>query len=386
MDNHAPRRGFLAAAAAATGAAFASGATAAARVSFQHRTSASRELVKVGVVLGRWTHTKNIWYAYTNPSGNTPRRTGMTITHYWTFWNDVVDDFEKKTGATRVKNLADMAGKVDGIIVDESHALNLQHLAAKPYLESGIPTFVNRAFSSSVKNAKWMVEIAKKNGTPIMSASSFEYLKEAIAARKLVDRKKVLSYEAQNASSDYYTHGLHGIWFAYACVGGGVARIGTMGRKWWSGPALTYIEHEPRTEGGQPVYGTVVHGATAGGNCGIRVYGSGGFMGLPQYAEFNNGPEGTVWARDLSLWTPMLIAMEEMFITGRMPEPYEDIVEKTRIFLASLHSLMDLNGGIVEMSRFPDDWDGGPLRPEHYPEASYTPAELKEYERALSGA
>jgi hypothetical protein len=378
MTDHTPRREFLAAAATA-GAAFAAGAAAEPRVSFAHRTPSSRELVRVGVVLGRFTHTKNIWYAYTNPSAGTPRRTGMIITHYWTFWNDVVEDFEKKTGAARVKNLADMIGRVDGVIVDESHAISLQHLAAKPYLESGVPTFINRPFSSSMRKAKMMVDIARKNGTPIMSGSSFEYLKEAVAARKLVDRKKLLAYEATNASSDYYTHGLHGIWFAYTCVGGGVSRIGTMARKWWAGPALTSIEHEPRVEGGQPIYGVVRHGATTGGNCGIRIYGS-------QYMEFVNGPEGTGWARDMSLWTPMLIAMEEMFETGKMPEPYEDILEKTRIFLASLYSLMELSGGLVEMSRFPDDWDGGSLTPEHYPGNSYTPAELKEYERALGGA
>ncbi|MDP2982085.1 MAG: hypothetical protein Q8O92_01995 [Candidatus Latescibacter sp.] len=379
MAKSPARRDFLTAAVAAAGTLAASSAGAEPRISWKPRTPASRELVRVGVVLGRFTHTKNIWYAYTNPSAGTPRRTGMTITHYWTHWNDVVEDFEKKTGAVRVKNLNDMIGKVDGIIVDEAHAISLQHLAAKPYLESGMPTFVNRPFSSSMKKAKMMVDIARKAGTPIMSGSSFEYLKEAIAARKLVDRKKLLAYEAFNASSDYYTHGLHGIWFAYTCIGGGVARIGTLGRKWWAGPALTYIEHEPRVPDGQPIYGTVRHGATSGGNCGIRVY-------SPQEQDFDNGPEGTGWARDMSLWTPMLIAMEEMFETGKMPEPYDDILEKTHIFLASLHSLMDLNGGLVDMKSFSDDWDGGSLKPEQYPGNSYTPAELKEYERALSGA
>jgi hypothetical protein len=376
MPKHTPRRDFLTAAAAAAGAALTANAGADARVSFAQRTPASREFCRVGVVLGRYTHTKNIWYAYTNPSAGVPRRTGMLITHYWTYWNDIVEDIEKKTGAVRVKNLADMIGKVDGIIVDEAHAANLQHLMAKPYLEAGIPTFVNRPFSSSMKYAKMMVEIAKKNGAPLMSGSSFEYLKEAIAARTLVDRKKLLAYEATNGSSDYFTHGLHGIWFAYACVGGGVSRIGTMARKWWDGPALTSIEHEPREAGGQPIYGVVRHGVTSGGNCGIRMYD-------PGCKVFDNGPEGNVWIRDLSLWAPMLIAMEEMFETGKMPEPYEDILEKTRIFLASLYSLAELKGNFVEMSRFPDDWDAGPLKPEQYPENSYTPAEYGEYARAF---
>jgi hypothetical protein len=73
MSEKPARRKFLAAAATA-GAAFAAGAAAEPRVSFAHRTPSSHELVRVGVVLGRFTHTKNIWYAYTNPSAGTPRR------------------------------------------------------------------------------------------------------------------------------------------------------------------------------------------------------------------------------------------------------------------------------------------------------------------------
>jgi hypothetical protein len=60
--------------------------------------------------------------------------------------------------------------------------------------------------------------------------------------------------------------------------------------------------------------------------------------------------------------------------------------QKTRIFLASLYSRIPLSGGLVDMNRFPDDWDGGSLTPEHYPGNSYSPAELKEYERVLGGA
>ncbi|MFC1606628.1 hypothetical protein ACFL47_01550 [Candidatus Latescibacterota bacterium] len=372
------RRSFLGAGAAAAASFVASEADAAPRISYKRSSTASPDLLKVGVVLGRFTHTKNIWYRLTNPPPEDPRRTGMIITHYWTFCDDVVEDFELKTGAQRVRDLDGMIGKVDGVIVDESHATSLQHLAAKPYLESGVPTFVNRPFASSAAKARTMIEAARKNGTPIMSGSSFEYLKEAGAAKHFVDRKSIRAYESFNGSSDYYTHGLHGLWFAYACIGGGVSRIATLSRKWWKGPALTSIEHKPRTDGGQPIYGTVRHGATPGGNCGIRVYGK-------QYAEYVNQPEGSGWVRDQSLWTPMLTAMEKMFMTGEMPEPYEDILEKTRIFLASFLSLRERDGAPVDMDSFEDNWDAGPLKPEHYPNSSYPSEELKRYEKVLKG-
>ena len=61
------------------------------------------------------------------------------------------------------------------------------------------------------------------------------------------------------------------------------------------------------------------------------------------------------------------------------------ILEKTKIFLASFRSVLELDGVIVELDSFSDDWDGGPLRPEHYSSSSYPPDELKEYEKALRG-
>ena len=382
MDTGSTRREILVKGAFAAGAIaagrtlLASNSEAEPRITYKRKSPASPNLVKVGIVLGRFTHTKNIWYRFTNPAPETARRTGMIITHYWTFCDDVVEDFEKKTGAKRVKNLDDMIGKVDGIIVDESHALSLQHLAAKPYLEAGIPTFVNRPFASSVKKARIMVDVAIKNDTPIMTGSSFEYVKEAGAAKHYVQREKIRAYEVFNGSADYYTHGLHGMWFAYACVGGGVSRISTLSQKWWAGPALTSIEHKPRVPDGTPIYGIVRHGATPGGYCGIRVYD-------PGYREFISDPDGQGWVVDQGLWAPMLIAMEQMFITGKQPESNENILEKTKIFLASFRSVLELNGGIVEMDNFSDDWDGGPLRPEHYPSSSYPPDELKEYEKVL---
>lgn len=372
------RRYFLLTASlAGSGTFLSSTAKADTKISYKRSSPGSPDLLKVGVVLGRSTHTKNIWYRFTNPTPGDPRQTGMLITHYWTFWDEVVEDFEKKTGATRVRELDGMIGKVDGIIVDEAAATDLQHLAAKPYLESGIPTFINRPFTSSVAYAKTAVDIAQKNGTPIMSASSFEYLKEAIACKKLINRGNVLGYEAHNASHDFYTHGLHGLWFAYACIGGGVSRISTMSEKWWSGDAITTIEHKPRGDKGETFYGTIRHGRSQGGNCGIRIYG-------PEYKEFINGPEGQGDVRDQSLWTPMLISMEKMFMTGEMPEPYEDIVEKTKIFLASFKSVIELDGAPVDLDTFDENWDAGPRKQEHYPQNSYTPMELREYRKALN--
>ena len=91
MDTGSTRREILAKGAfaagviAAGGTNLASDTEAESRISYKRKSPASTNLVKVGVVLGRFTHTKNIWYRFTNPVPETARRTGMIITHYWTF-------------------------------------------------------------------------------------------------------------------------------------------------------------------------------------------------------------------------------------------------------------------------------------------------------------
>ena len=70
-----------------------------------------------------------------------------------------------------VKNPNDMLGKIDGLIVD--HRNGKFHLeSAIPFIEAGIPTFIDKPFCYRAKQGKDFLALARKHGTPVTSFSS----------------------------------------------------------------------------------------------------------------------------------------------------------------------------------------------------------------------
>ena len=73
-----------------------------------------------------------------------------------------------------VKDPLEMMGKVDAIIVDHRHP-KYHADAAMPFVEAGIPTFVDKPFSYRVDKGRDLLLLAEKKGTPITSLSSVGY-------------------------------------------------------------------------------------------------------------------------------------------------------------------------------------------------------------------
>ncbi len=78
---------------------------------------------------------------------------------------------EKGLIPTIVKKPADMLPLVDAVIVDFRHG-GLHYKYAKPFVEAGIPTFVDKPFTVSLARAKKLIELAKKKRTPMTSFST----------------------------------------------------------------------------------------------------------------------------------------------------------------------------------------------------------------------
>ncbi len=78
---------------------------------------------------------------------------------------------EKGNIPNQVKDPKEMMGKIDALIVDHRHPK--YHLdAAWPFVESGIPTFVDKPFCYRAEKGKEFLQMAKKTGTPVTSFSS----------------------------------------------------------------------------------------------------------------------------------------------------------------------------------------------------------------------
>ncbi|MEM2904184.1 MAG: Gfo/Idh/MocA family oxidoreductase [Candidatus Bathyarchaeia archaeon] len=316
-------------------------------------------LLKVGVLTcGPWSHM-SIWAPIINAAEGRVRMTGMRLSHVWDIDRADAEAFGKRFGVLVVENFDEMVGKVDAVILSDFDAAPVFKQLSRPYIEAGIPIFINRPFAFNLRDAREMLDLAKRHDTPVMCGSSFEYVKEVQIIRSKVKAiEPIAGYVADNSMSDYATHGVHGLYFVYACLGGGVRSVSYQTPDWRSPNGVVILEHEGR-EGGKRFYGCVQQVEGAGTNAWIKVYGKG-------YIEQSVWWEGSNWDRDLFLWLPMLLKMEQMFTTREMPEPYEHIYEKTQIFLAGFKSHVEKKGAPVALTEI-GDWQAPLLGPPRYP-------------------
>jgi len=323
------------------------------KTSAQSKNRAGTGLLKVGIILGGGNHAQNMWARLINaiPDVNnvayTPRRTGMVFTHVWSVIPEWAENFAKTFGVKNVvKNYDDMAGKVDGIFIDAFFGTSYYHHLIKPYIESKTPIFVNRPFSDAVRKAREMTDLAKKYTTPIMTGSSFEHLETTMNVRNRYPYKSVTEFDSYNATDDFYSHGVHGLLYTYACVGGGIEAVSHRTESWIKGGGVTHVVYKDRGNG--PFIGRIHDYTTEKYLCAIK------FKDSDQYYGFGQAN----W--DQFMWIHLLQRIQVMFETGSMPETHEQMVEKTAMFVATFRSIIRENGNLVSLDDLDEDWAIGP--------------------------
>lgn len=360
------------------------------REPFKRTSRFKSELVTIGMVGSRHgAHTQNIWGQKWNPDDEHIRTTGMNCQYVWCLRKEDKEFYREKYGFEIMRNPEDMIGHIDGVFIDDFYGTPVNHLMAKPFLEAGVPTFVNRPCSTSMDKARQLVQTAETHKTPLMCGSTWEYTESTGDVRTSLRKvEEIKGYTAHNSmSTDFYTHGVHGIYYIYACLKDEIRK----GR----GPAVaaSYLTHDWRKPGGcitfehetpdGPYYGSLHEPRRANANAYIRVFGSRPF-----------DVEGKIPASPgnffYNTWNAMQLVIQEMFESKKSPEDGFDILEKTAMFLMAFKSVLDKDGGPV----YREDLEGWELMPpsekllatqrENGPTA-YTIEELKQIARIFGG-
>jgi hypothetical protein len=334
-----------------------------AKVIFKRKSPSARDLIEVGLILGNGGQSNGIWGKILNPPEGEIRRTGMVYTKVWSIDPKVGELFSNRFGVEIVKNFDSMVGKVDAMFVDDFFAAAWSYKLSQPYLEAGIPTVIRCPHADSMLKARTMADSAKKGGAPLMTCSDWEHLKEVHTVRSRMKREEITGYEAWNSSADFYSHGIHGLWFAYAAVGGGIQSVSFKTSDWRKGfnphdlqkSGITQVVYKDRGKG--QFTGKINEGQMPGiglNNCAISVQ-----PGNQTYINY----WADEWARTQFEWLPMVHRIQWMFETGSMYQTHEEILEKTAMFIAAFYSYLEKKGEMVSLDSLPEDWAiGSPYR------------------------
>jgi len=123
-----------------------------------------------------------------------------------------------------------MIGSIDGMLIESQQGgVHLQR--ARPFLEAGIPCFIDKPFACGLADARQLVELAERHNVPIFSSSSLRYAPEL--QQYLADPKQGKVSGAcvygpaplDDRNPGLYHFGIHAVEVLYTIMGPGCERV-----------------------------------------------------------------------------------------------------------------------------------------------------------------
>ena len=137
----------------------------------------------------------------------------------------------QKYGVPLVETPEEIIGRVDAVMI-ESVDGNVHYDRTLPFLEAGIPIFIDKPLACSLEHAKAIANLAKDRSTPIFSSSSLRYAPEVIKTQEAQDEVgKILGAEVCTTATLHprnpglFHYGIHGVETLYALMGPGCQSV-----------------------------------------------------------------------------------------------------------------------------------------------------------------
>jgi predicted dehydrogenase len=136
----------------------------------------------------------------------------------------------EQLGIPLVDKPEDMIGKVDGMLI-ESQEGGVHWQRARPFLEAGLPCYIDKPFTCGVADAQKLVALAERKKVPIFSSSSLRYAPELVQFTAESKHGKILGALAYGPASLHernpglYHYGIHAVEILYTLIGPGCQRV-----------------------------------------------------------------------------------------------------------------------------------------------------------------
>ncbi len=274
----------------------------------------------------------------------------MEITHVWDPDPQASQKFvDMIDGIEIVKKFDNMLGKIDGLIfADMGNVGYMKHLA-KPYLESGVPTYLSRPTAYSLRDVDDMLESAAKANTPIIATTKYEHYREVPALKNKLKNVGMIGMVQVAANTMDFPMHFHIHMMMLQILGFDVQQVSlqTDGFRRAGYVHETYLY--PGAEDRRSFMCTI-DGSGIPDSFHIRVIGNDGIEEISMQRGYNS------WEYDLLYrYAPQIIDMQRTFY-GKNYEPYDIVRKKTEIFLTACYSVLERGGAPVDVGTVPVDW------------------------------
>ena len=236
----------------------------------------------------------------------------------------------KGMGVEIVDKPEDLIGKVDAVCCEANDGtVHLER--ARPFIEAGIPCYIDKPFEISLDNAKEIIRLATKHNVPVFSSSSLRFCPEVQEVANSEEVGKIMGADAYSPASEHdinpglFNYGIHGVEILYTLMDKGCKKV-----------SCAY------TAGGEVVTGVwdddrigVMRGTRAGSH-------SYGFVAWGEKAVRQSGISTTYIYRELCK------QIVTMFETGKPPIDPLVTLEIVAFMVGAIKS-RELNGAWVDL-------------------------------------
>ena len=87
-------------------------------------------------------------------------------------------------GVEIVERPEDLLGRIDAVMIESQQGARHRE-RARPFLEAGLPTFIDKPFAASAEDADDIIALARRHNAPLMSCSALRYDPEVAQALSL---------------------------------------------------------------------------------------------------------------------------------------------------------------------------------------------------------
>jgi len=134
-----------------------------------------------------------------------PQVPGFEITRVYDYDFAAAQAFSEtfKGKPVACETLEEVGDGVDAVAVFDCDGGGGDHLdLARPFIERGIPTFVDKPFAATLADAEAIVELARKHDTPIFNASILTYVPAADQFKSRFEELRKAYYPLPNGVSE----------------------------------------------------------------------------------------------------------------------------------------------------------------------------------------
>lgn len=191
--------------------------------------------IRIGLVGTNTSHAGTFAGLLNGEGGEEPQVPGGRVVGVWSSGNPSMHDVPNPDAAQLAERFGidrvvaapeELVGSIDAVlVVDDTGGGALHAELARPFLEAGVPTFVDKPMTTNASDAAGLFDLAEQHGAPLMSSSALRFSAKLQRLTEDLPRVGEISSVVSVGTGEWRHYGVHMVEIAQIAAGRGMSWV-----------------------------------------------------------------------------------------------------------------------------------------------------------------